>query len=47
MDENEENNVPIKLWKKAHLKKTKTFEKIRNGIQSESSAVPGMLSLGM
>lgn len=32
---------------KGTLKKTKTFEKKRNGIQSESSAVPGMLSLGM
>lgn len=47
MDENEENNVPIKLWKKAHLKKPKRLKKRRNGIQSESSAVPGMLSLGM
>lgn len=27
MDENEENNVPIKLWKKAHLKKPKRLKK--------------------
>lgn len=32
---------------KGIFKKIKTFEKIRNGIQFESSVVFGMLSLGM
>lgn len=32
---------------KGTLKKPKRLKKKKNGIQSESSAVPGMLSLGM
>lgn len=45
MDENEENKTPIKLLKKK--KKKRHTYKTKTQIQSESTEVPGMLSLEM